>query len=425
MPLLGLADTAIIGHTGSTADLGAIALGTLIFDFVYWAFGFLRMGTTGFVARADGMADEAEVRAALGRALLLGAGIGATLVLLQGPIIWAALNVLGASTDVEQTAQGYFLIRIWAAPAVLAQFALMGLFIGLGRTGTVLLVQLFLNGLNVGLDLLFAGALGWGAQGIALGTALAQWLALALSALLAWRLLQARHDDTEALFPGKRLRDRAGFLDTLRANSDIMIRTLCMLFAFGWFINQGAVFGDRILAANHILLQFIAFSAFFLDGYAHALEPLVGRAAGAKTPQLFDAAVARSTHLAAATSAALALALACFGSMAIDLLTDIEALQDVTRTYLPYAAAYVLLSFAAFQLDGIFIGASRTRDMRNASAISLAVFLLAAWLLTGAAGNDGLWLAFIVYVVVRALTLAHRYPALRHSIGAHRPARNR
>ncbi len=416
VPLLGLVDTAVIGHTGSAVELGAIALGALIFSFAYWGFGFLRMGTTGFVARADGQQNEAEVRAALGRALLLATAIGLGLLVLQWPTIWAALQLLGASQDVETTARQYFLIRIWGAPAALGGFALMGLFIGLGRTGYILAVQVFLNGLNIILDLTFAGLLGWGANGIALGTALAEWAALGFGGWLAYRLLRARYKDDDAFLPWALLRSRQGFLDTLGANTDIMLRTLFMLFAFAWFINQGAQFGDRILAANHILLQLIAFSAFFLDGYAHAVEPLVGRAAGARNLALFDVTVRRSTHLAAVTAFGLCLAIAMFGDYAIAALTSLPALREVTTIYLPYTAIYVLLSFAAFQLDGIFIGTSQVRDMRNTSIVSVIVFLAAAWWLTQWAGNHGLWLAFIFYVVVRALTLSLRYPALRRTL---------
>ena len=416
-PLLGLVDTAVIGNTGSTAELGAIALGALLFSFAYWAFGFLRMGTTGFVAQADGQGDEAEVRAAVLRALALGVGIGAVLIALQVVLVAAAMHLFGASAEVETIARRYFLLRIWGAPAALAVYALMGLFIGLGRTGHILAIQVAMNGVNIALDALFAGVLGWGAEGIAAGTALAEWLALGLAAVLAWRLLRARHGDGGPFVSLARLRDRGRWLRTLGANTDIMVRTLLMLFAFAWFTNQGAVFGDHVLAANHILLQLVAFSAFFLDGYAHAVEPLVGRAAGGRDPHLLTAAVVRSTRLAAVTALVLALTVAFGGATIVGLLTAVPDTAETAVRYLPHTACYVLLSFGAFQLDGIFIGSSRTRAMRNASAISVAGFLLLAWPLAMAHGNDGLWMAFIGYVLLRAATLGACYPALRRSIG--------
>lgn len=411
-PLLGLSDTAVIGRSGTTAELGAIALGALLFSFLYWGFGFLRMGTTGFAARADGEQDEAEVRAAILRAFLLSLVLASALLLLQRPLIDLALALFGASDNVETLTAEYFAWRIWGAPAALGVYALMGLFIGLGHTRWILLVQLSLNGLNIVLDIFFAGVLGWGVQGIALGTALAEWLALLLALALALHLLRVRHQDNEPFLVWKRLRDRARWRQTVTANGDIMLRTLLMLSAFAWFTNQGARFGDVTLAANHILLQFISFSAFFLDGYAHAVEPLVGRAMGGRRIDILRTAARRSTHLAAATAGLLSLAVLLAGGWAIAGLTAIEAVRSEAIRYLPYAAAYVLLSFAAFQLDGIFIGAGWTRAMRNASLAAVAAFLLTAMVLVPAFGNGGLWLAFIAYVVYRALTLGAHLPAL-------------
>ena len=417
VPLLGLVDTAVIGHTGGVVDLGAIALGALIFNFVYWSFGFLRMGTTGFTAQADGAGDEAEVRATLGRALVLAAGIGLGLILLQWPIAWFALKLLGASAEVEETTRSYILIRIWGAPASLALFSLMGVFIGLGHSGKLLKVQLLLNSLNMMFDIGFAGVLGWGVPGIALGTALAEWIALGYAAYLAYRLLQARRNkQDEAFWPWGRIVNGEKLRRTLNANADIMIRTLLLLFSFAWFTDQGARFGDEVLAGNHILLQFISFSAFFLDGFAFTAESLVGRAAGAGRRGLFDHTVRISTLLAAVTALVLSLAIIALGPYAIAALTDLAEVRATAGRYLPYASCYVLVSFVAFQLDGIFIGTTRTRDMRNASVVSTVVFLAAWWPLAGWWRNDGLWMAFIIFLIARALALGWRYPALRASI---------
>lgn len=416
VPLLGLADTAVIGHVGNTADLGAIALGALLFSFVYWTFGFLRMGTTGFVAQAAGAGDEPEVRAALLRALVLGVTLGVALLVLQVPIAWLAFRLLGGTADVEAAARGYFAWRIWGAPATLGTFALMGLFVGIGRSRELLLVQLCLNGLNVALDVLLAGMLGWGVRGIAVGTAVSEWCALVAALGLAVRLLHARRSDGEALWPVARLRDVGRLAGTLRANADIMLRTLFLLFGFAWFLDQSARFGETLLAANHLLLQLIGFAAFFLDGFAFAGESLVGRAVGAGRRDLFDAVVRRSTELAGFTALLLAVACLVLGGTILSALTDLEPVRAAAACYLPLAAAYVLVSFAAFQLDGIFIGATRTRDMRNASLLALLVFLLAWWLLGERFGNGGLWAAFVLYVIARAVTLAARFPALRAAV---------
>jgi MATE family multidrug resistance protein len=196
-----------------------------------------------------------------------------------------------------------------------------------------------------------------------------------------------------------------------------MIRTLLLVFGFAWFIRQSARFGDDVLAANHILLQLVSFSAFFLDGYAFVAEAIVGESAGARDPHRFDLAVRRSTELAGATAVVLMLLILGGGASAVELLTNIEPVRAAAIASLPLAAGYVLCSFAAFQLDGIFIGATRTRAMRNASIVSLTVFLLICWPLIALAGNHGLWLAFVLYVCARAVALGSYYPALRRSIG--------
>jgi MATE family multidrug resistance protein len=416
VPLLGLVDTAVIGNVGSITDLGAIAFGALIFSFVYWSFGFLRMGTTGFAAQASGAGDQQEVRAVLGRALLIALCLGVVLILIQWPIGLAAFSLLDGSTPVEAVAQHYFDIRIWGAPATLATFALMGLLIGLGKSRTLLIVQLFLNGLNILLDVWFAGILGWGASGIALGTVIAEWTTVLLAGWLVYRTLNERKLLTEVFWPKAKIMDLSALLKTASANLDIMLRTLILVFSFAFFINQSAKFGDTALASNHILLQLIAFSAFFLDGYAFVVEALVGGAIGAKRNDVFDLAVRRSTVLALTTAILLALVIALVGDIAVMLMTDISSVRLAANQLLPFAALYVLFSFAAFQLDGIFIGASFTRQIRDAAALSIAVYFIAWWALSDQYGIQGLWGAMIIYVVARAVALLLFYPSLRRSV---------
>lgn len=417
VPLLGLVDTAVIGNTGTVQGLGAIALGAIIFNFAYWSFGFLRMGTTGFTAQASGAGDEPEVRATLARALLMAAGLGLLLLALQRPIIDVALALLGATPEVEALTRAYFGVRIWGAPASLGLFALLGTFVGLGHTGLLLRTQIVLNGLNIVLDVLFAGVFGWGVRGIALGTAIAEWTTLLLALALAYRLVRGRHTDGEPLWPWARVLDVAKARKTLGANADIMVRTLALLSGFAWFTSQGARFGDTMLAANHVLLQLVSASAYLLDGYAHATEVLVGRAVGARTRAAFDQAVRSASELAGGTALVLTAVVWAAGSWVISLLTAHEPVRAAAAAYLPYAAVYVLFSFVAFQLDGVFIGATRTGDMRNAGVVSLAVFLGASWLLIPGLANTGLWIAFVIYVVARGLTLLARMPALRRSVG--------
>lgn len=415
VPLLGLVDTAVIGNTGTVAELGAIGLGALIFNFVFWGFGFLRMGTTGFVAQESGRGDSAEVRATVARALILAGGLGLTLILLQAPIARLSLELLGGSAEVEALTRSYYDLRIWAAPASLGLFSALGALMGLGRTRHVLAVQLVLNGTNMALDILFAGVLGWGVEGIAAGTAMAEWFTFGFACWLLWRVLRDERRDEEAWWPRERIRDWTRARALLGANADIMVRTLFLLLGFGWFTNQGAVFGNDILAANHVLLQLISLSAYLLDGYANATEILVGRAVGKGDRQVFERAVRLSTQLSAFSAVGLGLLLVLAGPLAVEALTDLPAVRQVALEYLPYMAVYVTLSFAAFQLDGIFIGATGTRDMRNASVLSCLGFLATSLVLVPVAGNTGLWIAFILFVIYRAVALGLRYPATRRA----------
>jgi len=408
-PLIGAVDTAVIGQLGSAPLIGAVAIGATIFTFFYWAFGFLRMGTTGLTAQASGAARQREVLATLCRALIVAGAAGLAIITLQGAIAAAAFTLMGASADVDTAARTYFDIRIWSAPAALANYALVGWFIGLGRAGMAFRLQLLLNLTNIGLDALFVLGFGWGIAGVAAGTLIAETgaavvgIAVALRAadgvkLRAWRVFNA----------GKLKR-------MIAVNGDIMIRTLSLLFAFSFFTAQGARSGDLILAANAVLMHFLSVSAYFLDGVAYATEALTGKAIGARDPKRFSAAVRLSSVWAAALSLATGAAFWLAGGAIIDLMTVNADVRDIAQDYLFWAALAPIIGVACFQLDGIFIGATRTRDMRNMMLISLAVYLGAWALLTPAFGNHGLWAALMVLFVVRALTLAWRFPALERA----------
>ncbi|MDO9475784.1 MAG: MATE family efflux transporter [Pseudohongiella sp.] len=421
VPLLGLSDTAVIGNLGTLSDLGAIAFGSVIFSFVYWGFGFLRMGTTGFVAQAVGARDETEVRAAFMRALIMAVLIGVLLILIQSAIARVSLSLLQGSDAVETITRDYIATRIWGAPAALVLFAISGCLIGLGMNKTLLMVQLVLNGLNIVLDILFAGVWGMGAHGIALGTAVAEWTTVLFGLWLLYRALSQRLKASaatnEVLFiPVARLRDKTRWRQTLTANGDIMIRTLLLVASFAWFVRQSAQFGDDVLAANHILLQLISFSAFFLDAFAYVAEALVGEAAGGKDVAAFDAAVRKTTELSSVCALGLAAVIVFAGNSLVPLISQHESVIAAAATSLPFAAMYVALAFAAFQLDGIFIGTTRTREMRNASVVSALVFFMLSLVLMLQWQLAGLWLAFIGFVILRAICLVWYFPALRRSI---------
>jgi multidrug resistance protein, MATE family len=411
-PLIGIVDTAIVGHYPNPLYIGAVAVGSLIFTFVFWGFGFLRMGTTGLTAQALGAGDKDELASGLGRALLIAASAGVSLVVLQWPIREIAFRLLGASPEVERLARGYFDVRIWAAPASLANYALLGWFIGLGRTDVGLALQLILNLTNMVLDITFVWGLGWDVRGVAFGTTLAEYVAVASGLVIATRHLRHRiggHWTLQRILAPARLRQ------VFFVNGDIMIRSLALTTVFVWFTSQGARQGDATLAGNSILMQFIAACAFFLDGLAFAAEALVGRAVGAAKREGLKIAARMTTFWAVGVAVVLALVLALLGPLFIDGLTVDTSARAAARAYLPWAAAAPLLGVWAYQLDGIFIGATRTADMRNAMLASLTVFLIAWWLLLPM-GNTGLWAAFYVHYLARTVSLLYYYPALVRSV---------
>lgn len=411
-PLLGLADTAAIGQTGGAIDLGGIALATLVFSFVYWGFGFLRMGTTGFVSQAWGANDKRQLMSIMYRSVLLAILIGVLLILLQGFLLKLSVGWMSASDEIKALVADYFRIRIWGAPATLITYALLGGFIGLGKTKELLWVQLVLNGINIGLNVLFVVAFSMGVKGIALGTVVAEYLAL----FFAWNLMSKGLNikkpiqQIQALW--LEIIDQTKVWAMFRLNGNIMIRTFALLVGFAWFADKGAQIDDTVLAANHVLLQFVSLSAFFLDGFAYVVEMLSGRAIGQRNKQKFIQQIKDSSAVAGITALFLAISIYWLGPLFIPLLTQEESVQISANQHLIFVSIYIVFSFVAFQLDGIFIGATQSREMRNSSILSLLVFIASSYLLTQHFGNFGLWIAFIVYIISRGVTLGLYLPQM-------------
>jgi MATE family multidrug resistance protein len=418
-PLLGAVDTAVMGHLPDAAYLGAVAVGSVIFSFLYWGFGFLRMGTTGFTAQAHGAGDRDELRACLGRPLLLAVVLGLLLILLQWPVGMAAFALMDASAQVEDFAGTYFEIRIWSAPFALVNYAVLGWLLGTQRARHALVLQVVLNGVNIVLDLLFVVGLGYTIAGVAAASLIAEIAAAGLGLALCVRLL--RHEG--GAWSRARLLDRARLINLFRVNRDIFLRTLSLIFAFAYFTAKGAEMGETTLAANAVLQQFQNILAFGLDGFAHAAEILVGSAVGARDRRAFRGAVAISTTWAALLALLFAGVLAVAGPTLIALFSDLEAVRAAARSYLPWMVASPFVSVWAFQLDGIFIGATRTRAMRNAMLVSVAFYVAAVWVLVPWQGNHGLWLALLLFLGARGITLAAAYPALEHTLARPTPAR--
>lgn len=410
-PLVGLVDIAVIGNTGSAADLAAVALGTLLFNSIYFLFGFLRMGATALTAQADGAGDESELRAVLFRGVVVGGLIG-TAVLAAGPLLKAGgFALISGTADVEALSGAYADARFWGAPAFLAGLGVYGWLIGLRRTGTALALQLVLNLSNAGLSVWFVAGLDMGVAGVGLGSALAQWLHILVAAPILWLILRARGPA-----PAGTVFDPAGLRRLFAVNRDIFLRTAALLTGFFWFNEASLREGADVLAGNAILLQFISVSAFFLDGFAYITESHVGKAVGARDRAAFDRAVRLTSEQAALAAVALSAAFFAFGSITIDALTTDPAARAAASAYLPWCALAPLLGMPSWQLDGVMIGATRGALMRNAMAASLAIYLALDFALRPAFGGHGLWAAFLGYYVARAATLAVGWPRLRRSL---------
>ncbi len=412
VPLLGAVDTAVVGHLDSPIYLGGVAIGTLIFNYVYWGFGFLRMGTTGLAAQALGVRDGQEIWATLHRGFVIAAVLSALVIALQVPVVEMALWLVDASVPVEALAGEYFRIRIWAAPAALANYVVLGWLIGLQRAGSALTIQVFMNGLNVVLDLVFVIGFGWDVKGVALASALSEYTAIVLGLLLCVRVLRAERAQRNATV----LWDVTRFRRLAAINGDIFIRTLFLISAFAVFTAQAAEMGDAILAANALLLNFQMFLSYALDGFAHAASALVGGAAGARDRTAFRRSVVVSTLWAAGTALVFIVVYASAGRLIVDVLTGLQDVRHESYVYLPWLIASPLISVWSFQLDGVYIGATETRLMRNTMVLSFLGYVGALALLVPAYGNHGLWAALMFFMALRGITLAVPYPAIERRV---------
>lgn len=413
VPLVGAVDTAVLGHLPEAHFLGASALGAVVFSFLYMAFAFLRTGTTGPVAQSHGAGDMVEVKATLYRALLIAGSIGLALIVLQIPIRWIAFEILHASPEVLENAKTYVAIRIWGAPAVLVNFALLGWFLGLQNARIGLFLQIVINVVNLALDLFFVLGLGWTIAGVAWATTIAEYSGAILGLALALRTIGGMTGRV----------DRARLVDPIKLgrlialNRDIFIRTLALIVCLSSFTALGARFGDLTIAANAVLVTFNSFMAFALDGFAQAAESLVGRAIGARDRVELDDCLGATFVWSIGVAGAFVLAYGLGGPMLISVLTDIPEVRTEALRYLPWAAAMPVIAVWSFQLDGVFWGAARGSDMRNTMLLAAACFGATAWIAVPRIGNDGIWLALCVLMVVRAVSLGLRLPSLLRTVG--------
>ena len=407
VPILGAVDTGVVGQLGEAAPIGAVGIGAVILSALYWIFGFLRMGTTGLAAQALGAGDRAESAALLSRALLIAATAGSALILLQIPLFWGAFKLAPASAEVETLALSYMQIRICSAPAAIAIYGITGWLVAQERTRGILLIQLVMNGTNILLDLVFVLGFGWGVEGVAIATLIAEYGGLAIGLWLC-----------RGVFAGTDWRSRARVFDVARlrqmavVNSAILIRSVLLQAIFVSFLFWGSDFGDVQLAANQILLQFLFITSYAQDGFAFAAEALVGQALGARKRAALRRAAKLSLLWGFGTCIGLSFVFAVFGPFITDVMATSPDVRAASRVYLIYMVLAPLVGCLAWMMDGIFIGATRSRDMRNMMIISATFYFVTIVPLMNTFENHGLWIGLLLSFAVRGITLTWRYPAL-------------
>ena len=410
VPILGAVDTGVIGQMGVAAPIGAVGIGAIILGALYWIFGFLRMGTVGLTSQAFGAGDHREVNALFFRATGIGLIAGLAFVLFQIPLFLGAFWVSPASAEVEDLARQYMSIRIWSAPAAIAIYGLSGWLIAQERTGAVLMIQLLMNVSNIILDLWFVLGLDLGVEGVAIATLIAEWGGLALGMYLCRSVLSG--------FSGsiwQQVFDRERLIRMAQVNVDILIRSVLLQAGFVSFLFFGADLGDVTLAGNQVLLQFVYMAAHAMDGFVFAAESLVGQAVGARAVAQLRRAASLTAIWTFSLGVLMAVIFWAVGPWVIDLMAKDVAVQAAARLYLPHTALAPLLGALAWMLDGVFIGATRTRDMRNMMILSFLGYCALVALLFPSFGNHGLWLAMNGFLILRGVTLALRYPALERA----------
>ena len=408
IPLLGIVDMALMGHLESDVYIGAIALGSLIFNFIYWGLGFLRMGTSGFTAQAWGRRDLPETILVLSRAFLIALAISMILLVFQRPIEILSFAVLKGESRVEELAMAYFRIRVWAAPAALGQFALLGFFLGMQNARLPMVVLITTNIINVICNFVFVMELGMGSDGVALGTVIAQYSGL-LTALFFFRRYfrkLLKYWSIKATIQWQKLRE------FLMVNKDIFIRTMCLVVVFSIFTARSASSDvhsegeETILAVNSLLMQFFMFFSFLIDGFAHASEALTGKFIGAHDRHSLAKTIRLLFIWGTGISVLFTLLYLLGGNAIFRVLTNNPEVIANARPYFFWVIMVPLASFTAFLWDGIYIGATAGREMRNAMLVSTLAVFFPVYILAGKLmGNHGLWLAFILFMVARSVTM--------------------
>ena len=399
VPLLGMVDTGVTGHLESSAYLGAVAIGSTIFTFLYMGMNFLRMGTTGIAAQSYGAGDNDGLRVSLGQALIVSLAIAVLILLLQVPIGRVAIALLGGDQETQLHAATYFSIRVWSAPGTLANYALIGWFLGLQNARIPLLIFLTINITNIVLDLLFVIVLGMKVDGVALASVIAEYSGLLVGAAFAIDALRSR----KGHWPLARLTKLSAYKAFFSMNASLFVRSMALMFAFAWVTAQGARLGPAILAANAVLMNFQNLTALGLDGIAHAAEAMVGKAVGRKDKAALQHTVSLTLRWSVIFAAGFTVVYLVTGPLIVRILTDLPDVRATAMVYLPWLVASPLISVWCFLYDGVYVGMTRAREMRNIMLFSTFAVFLPAWYLTQPFGNHGLWFALLLFLASRGV----------------------
>jgi len=405
VPLLGMVDTGVTGHLESPTYLGAVAIGSTIFGFLYTGMNFLRMGTTGIAAQRYGADDNDGLRVSLGQAIIVAVLIAIALIAMQVPIGRTAMSLIGAEPEVETFALQYFSIRIWSAPGTLANYALIGWFIGLQNARIPLLIFLTINITNIVLDLFFVLGLGMKVDGVALASVIAEYSGLLVGLGFAAKALQKRAGH----WPLARLFNVRAYAAFFSVNAHLFIRTMALMFTYAFVTAQGARLGGLILAANAVLMNLQLLTSFALDGFAHAAEALVGKAVGQKNREALEQSVRLTLKWSLIFAAGFCAFYLVAGPLLIRTLTDLSEVRETAMRYLPWLILSPLVSVWSFLYDGVYVGATRAREMRNIMVFSTLGIFLPAWFLLQGYGNHGLWLAFTLFMASRGVGMHFGY----------------
>ena len=399
VPMLGMVDTGVTGHLESSTYLGAVAIGGTIFTFLYFGMNFLRMGTTGIAAQSYGAEDYDGLRVSLGQALIVSLAIALAILLLQVPIGRVAIALLGGDPETQQHAATYFFVRVWSAPGTLANIALIGWFLGTQNARVPLLIFLTINVTNIVLDLLFVIGLGMKVEGVALASVIAEYMGLVVGMAFAVTTLRTHSGH----WPLARLTNVSAYKAFFTVNANLFIRSMALMFTFAWVTAQGARLGPAILAANAVLMNFQNLTSLGLDGIAHAAEAMVGKAVGQKDRDALRFTVRLTLKWSAIFAVGFTIAYVVAGPLIIRILTDLPEVRSTAMVYLPWMVASPRVSVWCFLYDGVYVGMTRAREMRNIMVFSTFAVFLPLWFVTQPFGNHGLWFAMMAFMASRGI----------------------